>query len=61
MAAPQLAGLARYEKGAVIGEGTFGVVFRARDRLVRRTLFYSEPLCFWALSTCARNRLSGAR
>ncbi len=30
-----LSGMARYEKGIVIGEGTFGVVFKALDRLVR--------------------------
>ena len=29
-----LSGMARYEKGAVLGEGTFGVVFQANDRLV---------------------------
>lgn len=33
--APALVGMARYEKGAVIGEGTFGVVCRATDRLAR--------------------------
>lgn len=30
-----LSGMARYEKGIVLGEGTFGVVFKANDRLVR--------------------------
>jgi hypothetical protein len=30
-----LTGMARYEKGIVLGEGTFGVVFKANDRLVR--------------------------
>ena len=30
-----LVGMARYEKGGVLGEGTFGVVCKAQDRLAR--------------------------
>lgn len=29
-----LTGVNRYEKGATIGSGTFGVVFKATDKLV---------------------------
>ena len=32
-----LSGMARYEKGPEIGEGTYGVVFKAQDRLARRS------------------------
>ena len=38
-----LSGMARYEKGAVLGEGTFGVVFQANDRLVRTLLPWLRP------------------
>jgi hypothetical protein len=38
-----LSGMARYEKGAVLGEGTFGVVFQANDRLVRTLLRGPRP------------------
>ena len=33
-----LSGMARYEKGAILGEGTFGVVFQANDRLTEEVV-----------------------
>ena len=40
------AGMSRYTKGAILGEGTFGVVFKATDTVVRCSLpFHSSPAC----------------
>eukprot|EP00245_Coleochaete_scutata_P005459 TRINITY_DN19028_c0_g1_i1.p1 TRINITY_DN19028_c0_g1~~TRINITY_DN19028_c0_g1_i1.p1 ORF type:complete len:474 (-),score=73.72 TRINITY_DN19028_c0_g1_i1:725-2107(-) len=37
-AAETLTGTARYEKGSTLGEGTYGVVFKAHDRATGRTV-----------------------
>ena len=35
MAGNEPTGMGRYTKGAILGEGTFGVVFKATDTVVR--------------------------
>jgi hypothetical protein len=38
MAGHEPTGMGRYTKGAILGEGTFGVVFKATDTVVRTPL-----------------------
>jgi hypothetical protein len=46
MAEEALSGMARYTKGDIVGEGTFGVVYKATDKLVRGARSHSLPwLC----------------
>jgi hypothetical protein len=47
MAMGDVTGVNRYEKGATIGSGTFGIVFKAIDKLVLG--FLSLPREFWFL------------
>jgi len=38
--AEQLVGMARYTKGAILGEGTFGVVYKAVDKQASLLVFH---------------------